>query len=339
MTVREITNKESWEKFLSVAEETTFLQSWVWGEVQKSLGEQVVRMGVFIGEELIAVSQAIKIKARRGAFFLLPHGPVLKNSVTVSARKEVLNALVEHLKSIAKVDFIRVACAWDRTEENNKIFRELGFRRAPLFVHPELTWEVDVTQSEEKLLSAMRKTTRYLIKKMPEKGITVRKATDAKGLDLFWKLYIDTAKRQGFVPFSKKFLEEEVAHLSMERNVEIFLSFFDGKVISGGVFVYWNGIGFYHHGASDSNYAKYSPAYPLLWEAIKEAKSRGCKIFNFWGVVEDDEQSHPWRGLSQFKKGYGGAAKRYVFTQDLPLTSKYWLNFFVEKIRRAKRRY
>ncbi|GAI33015.1 unnamed protein product, partial [marine sediment metagenome] len=27
-------------------------------------------------------------------------------------------------------------------------------------------------------------------------------------------------------------------------------------------------------------------SYLLQWEAIKEAKNRGCKLYNFWGIAE-----------------------------------------------------
>ena len=46
---------------------------------------------------------------------------------------------------------------------------------------------------------------------------------------------------------------------------------------------------------------------------------------------------HPWAGLSLFKMGFGGYRKNYIKTQDFVLSSKYWLNFVIEKIRKHKR--
>jgi lipid II:glycine glycyltransferase (peptidoglycan interpeptide bridge formation enzyme) len=83
----------------------------------------------------------------------------------------------------------------------------------------------------------------------------------------------------------------------------------------------------------------------LQWEAIKEAKSRGCKTYNFWGIApeiknpEDIKVSlHPWAGLSLFKMGFGGERKEYVKTQDLDVSPKYWLNYIIEVLRKHKRR-
>ena len=78
MEIKEIKNKEVWENFLLGCEEKTFLESWNWGEFQKKEGEKIWRFGVFGNEELIALALAVKIKAKRGTFLFVPHGPIIK---------------------------------------------------------------------------------------------------------------------------------------------------------------------------------------------------------------------------------------------------------------------
>ncbi|MCX6765289.1 MAG: peptidoglycan bridge formation glycyltransferase FemA/FemB family protein [Candidatus Nealsonbacteria bacterium] len=102
---------------------------------------------------------------------------------------------------------------------------------------------------------------------------------------------------------------------------------------------------FYHHGASLSKFNKIPVSYLLQWEAIKEAKKRGCILYNFWGIAPEiasesdaSKSKHPWAGLSLFKMGFGGYRKDYVKTQDYPITLKYYLNYIIEKIRKIKRR-
>jgi hypothetical protein len=58
--------------------EKTFCHSWNWGEFNNLMGDNVWRFGVFDGD-LIAVFQVIKIKARRGSFLFVPHGPIFLN--------------------------------------------------------------------------------------------------------------------------------------------------------------------------------------------------------------------------------------------------------------------
>ena len=69
--IKKISDKVIWENFLLGCQEKTFLDSWNWGEFQKKEGEKIWRLGVYNGEELVALALAIKIKAKRGTFLFL----------------------------------------------------------------------------------------------------------------------------------------------------------------------------------------------------------------------------------------------------------------------------
>ena len=205
-------------------------------------------------------------------------------------------------------------------------------------MHPELTWELDISLSEEDILKGMRKTTRYLIKQAEKnKDIEITKGTSDEMLNDFEKLYLETAERQSFTPFSNDYLKKEVDAFKNDNQILIFSGKYKGEVVSSAIIVYYSGIGFYHQGASSLKYPKVPVSYLLQWEAIKEAKDRGCKLYNFWGVVPEGTKNHPWAGLSLFKKGFGGFEKEYVKTQDYVLSNKYWLTYIIEQIRRRKR--
>lgn len=337
MQIREITNKDNWEDFLLGIQEKTFLNCWNWGEFQKKQGEKIWRLGTYDNEQLISVALVIKVKARRGTFLFIPHGPTLK-------KPDSLDLLLKRLKEIAKQErakFIRIAPIWERNKENIKIFKDLGFKNAPTHMHPELTWELDISPSEEYLLKNMRKTTRYLIgRAIKDKEIEVIKSYDINDLKEFDKIYKETAKRHHFTPFPVDYLKNQFSCFSPDNQIVIYLGKYRNKVISSAVMVYWQGIGFYHHGASLSKYNnnKVPVSYLMQWEAIKEAKNRGCNKYNFWGIAPNNNKNHPWAGLSLFKRGFGGYKKEYVKTQDLALSLNYYLTYAIEKIRKLKRR-
>ena len=337
MYILELNNKENWESFLLRCNDKTFLDSWNWGEFQKKEGEEIWRFGIYDNEKLISVALVIKVKARRGTFIFVPHGPNIINS-----KSQILNTLLIKLKEIAKQEkahFIRIAPIWQRNEENIKIFRDLGFIPAPIHIHPEITWELDVRPSEEELLMNMRKTTRYLIRQAQKNtDIEIIKSNDIKDLERFSDLLDKTADRHHFVPFSLNYLKNQFSCFALNNQIIIYLGKYKEEIISGAVMIFWQNIGFYHHGASLSKYNKIPVSYLLQWEAIKEAKRQGCERYNFWGIAPDDNKSHAWAGLSLFKKGFGGYRKDYVQTQDLPLSKMYYLiTRPFEKIRRIKR--
>ncbi|MEF8847224.1 MAG: peptidoglycan bridge formation glycyltransferase FemA/FemB family protein [Candidatus Paceibacterota bacterium] len=337
MKVKEINNKEKWEGFLKQCEEKTFLDSWNWSIFQEKLGKKVWRLGVF-EDELKAVSTVIKIDARRGTFLFIPHGPVCKPEA--DSKQELIKILLKKVKKIAgeeNASFLRVGPIWERNRENKKAFDGLGFKKAPLFKHPELTLELDVTLPERGLLKNMRKSTRRSIRKAPDKGVETFKSKDVDDLDKFYELYEKVVERNNFVPFSLDYIKKEFSTFSEDDQILTIFSRYKGEILSSAVVVYWQGRAFYHHGASDLKY-DVPISHPVQWEAIKEAKRRDCKAYNFWGVApEDASDAHPWSGLTLFKTGFGGKRKKYVKTRDYPFSLRYWPTYWFEKLRRKNR--
>jgi len=332
MRITEIKEKSTWEGFLLGCEEKTFLQSWNWGEFQKAMGNKIWRLGVYNDGYPISIILVVKVRAKRGTFLLVPHGPV--------GEKESLNTLLEELKKIAKQEncsFIRISPIWKRNEENNKLFRKLGFKQGPIQAHPEASWKLDITPSEDKLLAKMRKTTRYLIRQAQKNNdIKVSQSQKIEDIKVFDKLYQEVVKTQHFVPFSLDYLKNEFSAFNSDNQISLFFGRYRGEIIASALVIFWSGIGFYHHAALDPKYHKIPMAYLLQWEAIKEAKKRGCILYDFWGYV-DPKLKHPWAGPTLFKMGFGGQSHFYVETQDLPLSLKYWPTYIFEKLRKTKR--
>ncbi len=317
-------------------QEKTFLQSWNWGEFQKTMGNKIWRLGIYNNGELSSVIIAVKVVARRGTFLLVQHGPL--------GEKETFHVFFKELRRIAKEEkasFIRIAPLLERNEENQKLFQDLGFREAPMHANAyEATWKLDLTPSEEELLKNMRKTTRYLVRQaMKNPDITVEKSEKPSDVEIYQKLNKKVAARQKFTPFSGEYIKNEFEAFSINSEALWLFGKYKGEVAAGVMVIFWSGIGFYHQAASLEKYAKFSIPYLLQWEAIKEAKNRGCKMYDFWGFTDPKKDPrHPWAGPTLFKMGFGGRAYEYVKTRDLPLSRKYWLTYIFEKLRKAKRR-
>jgi lipid II:glycine glycyltransferase (peptidoglycan interpeptide bridge formation enzyme) len=341
MEVKEIENKDIWEDFLLDCEEKTFLSSWNWGEFNKMMKNKIWRLGIFEGNSLISVTLAIKTVAKRGTFLLVPHGPNIKIQ-NPKSKIQILELLLDELKKLAKeerADFIRISPIWEGSKENAEIFKKLGFKKAPIHVHPEASWKLDIKPSEEELLMNMRKTTRYLIKQAKKnQDIEIFQSQKIEDIEIFDKLYQAVVKTQHFVPFSLEYLKNEFLAFNSDNQISLFFGKYKGEIIASAFVLFWSNIGFYHHAALLPKYHKIPIAYLLQWEAIKEAKKRGCNLYDFWGYVNPKENpKHPWAGPTLFKMGFGGKPYQYVKTQDFPLSKKYWLTYLVEKLRKTKR--
>jgi lipid II:glycine glycyltransferase (peptidoglycan interpeptide bridge formation enzyme) len=305
------------------------------------LGNKIWRFGIFHEGEIIAVALSIKISAKRGSFLLVPHGPVVKSNI-YKIKFEIVKILKDKLNNLAKqekVDFIRISPILKRTEENNKLFKDLDFRVGPLHYHPESSWKLNINLNEDQILSQMRKTTRYLIKQSQNnKDIKIVKSTNVKDMEIFYKIHQEVVRTQKFVPFSLDYLSKEFLAFLTDNQISLFFAKYKGNIIAGSFEIFWSGIGFYHHAALLPEFKKLPVSYVLQWEAIKEAKIKNCETYDFWGYADPVKNpKHPYSGPTLFKMGFGGYKEEYVKTQDLIISQKYWLNYIIETIRKIKR--
>ena len=229
---------------------------------------------------------------------------------------------------------------WEKNQENQEIFKELGFRNSPMHANAyEATVKLDIKLSEDELLKNMRKTTRYLIKQAQKnKAIEIFQTQKIEDVEIFEKLQQKVVKKQNFIPFSLKYLRNEFKSFEKDKQVSLFFGKYNGEIIAGIFIIFWSKIGFYHYAALLPQCRKVPINYLLQWEAIKEAKRRGCLLYDFWGYVDPVKESkHPWAGPTLFKLGFNGKPHQYIKTQDLSFSWKYWLTYIFEKIRKIKR--
>ncbi|MCF7812377.1 peptidoglycan bridge formation glycyltransferase FemA/FemB family protein [Candidatus Gracilibacteria bacterium] len=320
----------------------TFLQTPKYGDFRSALGEKNFRYGIYSQNsdskqvKMIGVAQFQRIPAKRGIHLHLPHGPLIQNT-----QNKALAFFLSEYKRLGheqSCDFVRISSLFEKegAREILDSFKKEGFRDAPVhLVNPEKTWVLDITQSEEDILKNMRKSTRYEVRRSGRGEIKTRMGNKKEDLEIFWKLHTETVKRQNFIPFARQTTEKELEIFG--NDVQIFSAEVEQIMCSSSIIIFDSHAAYYHQGAS--TYSKLPCSHSTLWDAIREAKRRGCTEFNFWGVCDEDEKDHPWYGLSRFKRGFGGEERNFLHAQDFPLTKKYWLNWTVEKYRKWKRNY
>jgi len=297
-------DKKTWNAVIAKHAPYALFQSWEWGEVEKKMGHSVWRLTWPHG-----IAQVVKVPARRGTFLHIRHGPI-----------GTIN--FEDIKKLAKAErawFIRVSPQQSGAPGS-------GFVPAPIHaMDAEDCWVLDLDKLEADLLTGMRKTTRYEIKH------GTAHVTKNKDIDAFINLYNETSKRHNFI--EHKGIREEFETL----DCDLFLATHEKQLLAAAIIVYFGNEAIYHHGASVPN--KVGASYLVQWEAIREAKRRGKTLYNFWGIAPDDNPSHPWQGLTAFKKGFGGREMRFMHAQDYPVSPWYVIPKTVESIRKRLKGY
>ncbi len=339
-TIHTIDKKTEWESFFNDNGSPSFHHAWEWGQFLKKCDHMVDYIGLYQSSKLCAITLVVLMHAKRGNFLFVPHGPVIAMDTIANQSRcnAIMRTLHTYLKEKAKeyaCNHIRIAPCLNDNTKNRALFHNHGYRKAPIYIHSETMWVLDITPNEETLLANMRKTTRYLIRKAIKEQVTIDKMTNKESFDIFMHLYSQTAKREHFSPFSRAYIYNEYSSFIEDNNALWLIGNVDGVPMAAALVIFTQSTAFYHQGASI--HSKIPVPYLLQWEAIREAKRRGCTLYNFYGVHKPGRTPKNWSGLTLFKQGFGGYQQQYVPTQDYALSPAYYGTYLYEQLLNFKR--
>lgn len=333
-SIKPFDDQSQWELFVLRHSPAALFQSWKWGEVQQKLGIPMDRYGIFHNKKLIGVFQVFFIRARRGSFLHVRHGPILE---------QLDSKAWEAVFAFLRADAVKLNCWFIRISPLIQASAETSDWLArhhllPAAIHRmdgEHCWVLPLAPDEETLLSAMRKTTRYEIRRAQKEGVEVLATTNPAHLSEFFQLYEETRVRHGFVPHSG--IREEFEVFAKSMQAVLYVAKHNKKTLASAIILYYGNQAIYHHGASIPTNI---PASTLIqWEAIRDAKKRGMNVYNFWGIAPENNPKHPWRGITLFKKGFGGRELVYIHAHDLATSPFYVIPRAIETTRRIMRGY
>jgi lipid II:glycine glycyltransferase (peptidoglycan interpeptide bridge formation enzyme) len=369
MQVVNITNKEQLNNFVDRQKHSQFLQSWEWGEFQKKVTGDILRLGIQENNQLIAVATIIKKLLPIGkSYFYCPRGPVIKLEVIAatagqeSKKLEVNRLLFDKVRDLVKNEgaiFLRFEPLLDikgqilnfkfsppwprpardeaplkrgrgRDPDDNKMHKKVaGQISKTIDVQPSRTLILDLAKSEEELLNNMHQKTRYNIRLAEKKGVKIIKG-DINQFENFWQLTGETSQRDKFRLHSRNYYHKM---LEIDKNfIKLFLAEYDNKIIAANIVSFFGDTATYLHGASSNKYRNVMAPHLLQWHCIKLAKEQGYKYYDFSGIDENK-----WPGLTRFKKGFGGSVFEYPGTFDLVFDKK-WYGIY-KLIRRLRRKF
>lgn len=245
----------------------------------------------------------------------VPRGPLFTNEESLKRIMEEIEKLAAKEKSI----FIRMSSYED--------FNGSNLKNASSDYHPETSLIMDLTRSEEDILKEMKQKGRYNIKVAERHNVTVNPSGD---IDSFYAVLAKTANRDGFGVHPKSYYQNMLA--SLGEHAQMLLAEYEGRIIAGGIFVYLDEWGIYYYGASEYNYRNVMASYLVQWTAMKEAKKRGCKHYDFLGIAPEGVVNHPWIGVTSFKKKFGGEVVSYPKAKELILRPFWYLVYRIYKV-------
>ena len=315
----------------------SLLQSEAWQKLQTAIGEET-----FFESKKDYQFLAIKKSVPGGSYLYVPYGPYFESKEGAKSAREALEALAESQGAY----FIRIE---PQDAESASEWLKSCIKSKDL--NPAETWRLDLTASEDEILKNFSHTNRNLYRNYMKKGVEIKTSKNSDDLDAIINMQKELAKIKKVDTFSKDYLTAEleqpfailytaVYHLADDKGESKREKPQDGTTLAASLFFDYDGVRYYMQSAADERF-KYYPATPaLLSTAIFDAKTKGLKYFDFWGIApEGASHDHPWYGFTEFKKSFGGFEVKYAGTYDYVLDQKKYKKYqLLRKINRIKRK-
>lgn len=308
---------------------SNFLQSGSWARLKERHGWEALALREYEeGRTLLVLTRSFRGLFRLAYIGHAPDERFFDDSMTedpecVCRRMAALaRGVVPHLPrrtSVLRFD-PRLPC-----RPNDRQLESNGLCKGPVDIQPPDTVVIDITRSEEDLLSGMKSKWRYNVRLAAKRGVEVRASDDrsfAEDFARWYEIYRVTARRDRIAIHSRKYyrdvLELSSAHDSSTGGLagELLLAEHEGELLAGIVTVRLGARATYLFGASSDHKRNLMPAYALQWEAIRRAKAAGCVEYDMYGIPPADDPKHPMHGLYRFKTGFGGQIVRYPGSID-----------------------
>lgn len=315
-----------------------FLQSAAWGTFQKSIGREVRYFVVRDGVEKTLLSTLLIVNMVAGkCYAFTPFGPVFAEGVSDANEKlEIFKFFTAELKSlIQNLIFLRFEPAVELNSSSARKSTDLN---------PHQTLLLDLRQDEQSILAAMKPKTRYNIKVAQKEGVEVKVLHEVAqpatgGLDPFSasanRAGVSTYSREYFTKLLNFFSEEKSAGRNNAITARCYTAYHQGDLLAANIMLEYKNRAIYLFGGALDLKRNTMPSYSLHWQAILDAKARGCETYDFWGVETDEK--HPWYGFSKFKLGFGGVIENRPGTYDFVYKPAWYTTYgILRKLNRLK---
>ena len=337
MKIVDIEQQQKWDRFITSHQEANFLQSWDFYEFHKNRGKKIVRRAAIDDHgKIVAAYAGVVETAKRGVHLAIAGGPIMD-----FGDKKMVREIFKDIKEIGKKSgctFVRVRPQLPLSDKSLKLMRVMGLKKAPLYLSVEYAGILDLEKSEEEILAGASQGFRRKLRKAEKADIEIMANTEEWSIEEFCKLEEKHAKRQQYVAFSKSFLTKQFEAFAKNNEVLIYTAKKDGEILAQNFMIFYGAEASYHYGVSSELGTKYSAAPLLHMAAMREARKRGCKRYNLWGIVGIDEKTHRFYGVSEFKRSFGCEELKYTPAHDLILNpAKYQITTVVETARKKIR--
>ena len=306
-TIREVAPVEQkrWDAIV-----THPLQSWDWGDFRVAMGINVVRLGEFEHNSLIQGWQITfhKIPYLPYTVGYFPKGPppseqMLRELIKLGKQKNAISIQLE--PDMLAEESLETSC-----------IHLLQPAHHPLFT--KYTFVLDLTKTEEELLTSFHPKTRYNIRVAQKHGVTITEDSSDNAFASYLALSNETTRRQKFYAHNILYHKTMWKILKDAGIAHLFIATYQKEILSAWIVFVWKDTVYYPYGASSRSHREVMAQNLMLWEIARWAKKKGLFYFDLWGAMgPNPDTNDPWYGFHKFKEGYRPNPVEFIGSFDL----------------------
>lgn len=320
--------QKEWEDLTKANPASGYMQSFFWTELQNLLGWETFKVGVFdknslVGGAIIAKYSHFKNKS----ILCIPEGPVIPYGQPKA--EEMFQKLICEIDKIANLTGKKPTSHLTIEPKLLEVPSYFSrFQKAPTDQQPIRTLMVDLRLSEEQILKQMKPKGRYNIKVAKKHQVEIVQTGVKEGLEDFLKIYRRFIKRSGFEGKDDSYFESLVYVLPDSDSASFYFAKHNGQILATSLIIYYGDTVTFLFGASSEKNRYLMASYLLHFEIIKQAKQKGFKWYDFYGLAPGSESIiHPWYGFSVFKRKFGGKQVDYTGAYDFVYNKKLYKEY------------
>jgi len=307
-----------WNERLEGLSWASVLQTWEWGELKSSFGWQAARVNSEAG-----LAQVLFRPTPLGPLAYIPLGPAPSTGERLGELLQEVHALCRSRRAFT----LKVEPYWSDAAPESALLTELGLRPSFQTVQPRSTAVIDLEGTEDDILGRMKAKTRYNIRLAARRGVTVRPGAE-DDLNTFADLIDETGRRDGFGVHPAPYYNTAYRLFVPQGLATLLVAEYEGEPLAAIMVFAFAGTASYLYGASSDRQRHLMPNYALQWEAIRWARSRGCRLYDLWGIPDEvgldpepylegevPDRGGLW-GVWRFKRGFGAQVLRRAGAWD-----------------------
>lgn len=300
-----------WDARLGDWPAANLLQSYAWGEVQARAGWETQRIEVATASGPLPVSVQVGTTGLPGfTRIYVPRGPVCEPDDLLAFRR-VEDALVE-LGRERRALAVEVETPWP--EEAVPVGHPWLEWTPSAARQPLATVVVNLEPEPDAILASFHSKARYNVKLAERRGVLINE--DASLADLVACIQATEERQRIHLPSPEHLA---VVCEQLGKRARILAADVEGEVVAAILTASFAAEAIYLYGGATGKHRERMPNQLLQWRAMLRSRDEGCRGYDLWGIPETDDPLHPWRGLAQFKLGFGGRRIRFAGSRFMQL--------------------